>query len=189
MSDTQNTTKFKIPLLHCIIRIEQHKKNVPFQSHLFKQNHTLRVISSKSELVLIIFVSSLVQPHNSIATFIIVASHIYPPVIGQRQTPNIGRSAHFNCNDYFVIGGIRTRSGVSSDPMFLWISSNSCPLILLLVRSHQAEIMTVKRLIQRRNNVIRVRVEPRSCDQDHRKNDAFTLSARLPNIQTFLHYR
>ena len=48
--------------------------------------------------------------------------------------------------------------------MFLWISSNSCPLNLLLVRSHQAEIIIVKRLIQGRNNVTRVRVEPKSCD-------------------------
>ena len=51
---------------------------------------------------------------------------------------------------------------------------------LLLVRSHQAEIIIVKRLIQGRNNVTRVRVEPRSCDRGRRKNDAFTLSATLP---------
>ena len=65
-------------------------------------------------------------------------------------------------------------------PMFLWISSNSCPLNLLLVRSHQAEIFIVKRLIQGRNNVFTVRVEPRSCNQGHRKSEAFTLSATLP---------
>ena len=41
-------------------------------------------------------------------------------------------------------GGIRTCLEVSSDPMFLWIFSNSCPLSLLLVRSHQAEITIVK---------------------------------------------
>ena len=79
-----------------------------------------------------------------------------------------------------MIGGIRTCLGVSDDPMFLWISSNSCPLNLLLVRSHQAEIIIVKRLIQGRNSVTRVRVEPRSFDQGHRKNDAFTYSATLP---------
>ena len=79
-----------------------------------------------------------------------------------------------------MIGGIRTCLGVSVDPMFLWISSNSCPLNLLLVRSHQAEIIIVKRLIQRRNNVTRVRVEPRSFDQGRRKNDAFTHSDTLP---------
>ena len=56
----------------------------------------------------------------------------------------------FHFQDYFVIGGIRTSLGVSDDPMFLWISSNSCPLNLLLVRSHQAEIIIVKRLIQGR---------------------------------------
>ena len=53
-------------------------------------------------------------------------------------------------------------------PMFLWISSNSCPLNLLLVRSHQAEIIIVKRLIQGRNNVTRVGVELRSCDLGRR---------------------
>jgi len=39
---------------------------------------------------------------------------------------------------------------------------------LLLVRSHQAEIIIVKRLIQGRNNVsIWVEVEPRSRNRDH----------------------
>ena len=80
-----------------------------------------------------------------------------------------------------MIGGIRTCLGVSDDPMFLWISSNSCPLNLLLVRSHQAEIIIVKRLIQGRNSVTRVRVEPN--DQGRRKNDAFTYSATLPTKQ------
>ena len=88
----------------------------------------------------------------------------------------------FHYQDYFVIGGIRTCLGVSDDPMFLWISSNSCPLNLLLVRSHQAEIIIVKRLIQGRNSVTRVRVEPRSFDQGRRKNDAFTYSAALPTV-------
>ena len=64
-------------------------------------------------------------------------------------------------------------------PMFLRISSNSCPLNLLLVRSHQAEIISVKRLIQGRNNVTRVLVEPRSFDQGRLKNDAFTHSVTL----------
>ena len=63
--------------------------------------------------------------------------------------------------------------------MILWISSNSCPVNLLLVLSHQAEIIIVKRLIQRCNNVTRVRVEPRPFDQGRRKNDAFTHSATL----------
>ena len=70
----------------------------------------------------------------------------------------------FHYQDYFVIGGIYACLGVSNNPMFLWISSNSCPLNLLLVRSHQAEIIIVKRLIQGRNSVILVRVEPRSFD-------------------------
>ena len=86
----------------------------------------------------------------------------------------------FRCSDYFVIGGIRTCLGVSDDPMFLWISSNSCPLNLLLVRSHQAEIIIAKHLIQGRNSVTRVRVEPRSFDHGRRKNEAFTHSPTLP---------
>ena len=80
----------------------------------------------------------------------------------------------FHYNDYFVIGGIRTCLEVSDDPMLLWISSNSCPLNLLLVRSHQTEIIIVKRLIQERKNVNRVWVEPRPFDQGCCKNDAFT---------------
>ena len=84
--------------------------------------------------------------------------------------------------DYFVIEGIRTCLGVSDDPMFLWISSNTYPLNLLLVRSHQAEIIIVKRLIQGRNSVTRVRVEPKSFDQGRHKNNAFTHSATLPTI-------
>ena len=54
---------------------------------------------------------------------------------------------------------------------------------LLLVRSHQAEIIIIKRLIQGRNNVTRVRVEPRSFDQGYQKNDAFTHLATLPTIR------
>ena len=72
--------------------------------------------------------------------------------------------------------------------MFLLISSNSCPLNLLLVRSHQAEIIIVNGLIQGRNNVTRVRVEPRSFNQGRRKNDAFTHSAKLPTASTHSKY-
>ena len=38
-----------------------------------------------------------------------------------------------------------------------------------------AEIIIVKRLIQRHNNVTRVWVEPRSYDQSRRKNDGFII--------------
>ena len=68
--------------------------------------------------------------------------------------------ALFHSNDYFVIRGIRTCLRVSTDLMFLWVSSNFCPLTLLLVQSHQAEIIIVKHLITERNNVTRVRAEP-----------------------------
>ena len=64
--------------------------------------------------------------------------------------------------------------------MFLWISSNSCPLNLLLVRSHQAEINILTCFTQRRNNVTRVWVKPRSCDHGRRKSDAYILSIMLP---------
>ena len=70
--------------------------------------------------------------------------------------------------------------------MFLWIFSNSCSLNLLLVQSHQAEITIVKRLIQGRNNVTRVWVEPRSFDQGRCKNDALTHSATLPIAEGLL---
>ena len=59
--------------------------------------------------------------------------------------------------------------------MSLWISSNSSSLNLLHVRSHQEEIIILKRLIHGRNNVTRVRVEPKSCDHDRHKKDVVTL--------------
>ena len=83
----------------------------------------------------------------------------------------------FHCDNYFALGGIRTCLGVSSDPMLLWISLDSCPMNLLLVRSHQAEITIVKRLNQEHNNVTS-RVDPKLCDQGRCEN--FALSAALP---------
>ena len=71
---------------------------------------------------------------------VVVVAHIYPSVTGQHHT--------------LPVAGIRTCLEVSSDPMFLWISSNSCPLNLLLFRSHQADIIIVKRFVQGRNNII-----------------------------------
>ena len=61
--------------------------------------------------------------------------------------------------------------------MFLWILLNLCALNLLLVRSHQGEIiMIVKRLIQGRNNMTRVRVEPRLFDHGcHKKRRLYPL--------------
>ena len=82
----------------------------------------------------------------------------------------------FNCNDYFVLGGIRTCLGVSIVPVdfFEFLSTE------FAVRSKpQAEIIIVKRLVQERNNVTRVRVQPRSCDQGRSESDAFTHSAML----------
>ena len=57
--------------------------------------------------------------------------------------------------------------------MLPWISSNSCPLNLkLLSRDNHG-----KAFIQGRNYMTRVWVEPRSCDQNSRKNDALGHSA------------
>ena len=69
--------------------------------------------------------------------------------------------------------------------MFLWISWNSCPLNLLLVRSHQAETIIVKHLIQGRNSVTRVRVEPGPFDQGRRKNGTLTSLATLPTVEDY----
>ena len=82
----------------------------------------------------------------------------------------------FHCGNNFVLGEIRNCLGVSSDAMFPWISSNSCLLNLLLVRSLQAETNIIKRLIQGSSDVTRVQVEPRSCDHGRCENDVFMLS-------------
>ena len=63
--------------------------------------------------------------------------------------------------------------------MLVWIASKTRPLNLRLARSHQTEIIIVKRLIQRRNNVTSVLVEPNSCNHVGRKNNTFALSAAL----------
>ena len=64
--------------------------------------------------------------------------------------------------------------------LFAALSSlNFCPLNLLLVKSHQTEIIIVKRFVEGRDYVTRVRVEPRSCNQGRRKDGTFALSATL----------
>ena len=110
----------------------------------------------------------------------IVVVHIYP--LGQRQT----------LANYWMIGTLFIAVTTScleesapcyrifQDPMFLRIFSHSWPMNLLLVRSHRAEIIIVKRLIHGHNKVTRVRVGTRSCNQSRRKNDLSTLSATLP---------
>ena len=52
------------------------------------------------------------------------------------------------------------------------------------VLGHQAAIIIVKRLIEGRNNVTKVRVEPRSYNQGRLKKDAFALSVTLPTVYT-----
>ena len=73
-------------------------------------------------------------------------SPFYLPVSGQHRTLTLDDPRTFHCNDYLGFGEIRACLRVSCDPMFLWICSNSCSLNLLLVQSHQAEIIIVKRL-------------------------------------------
>ena len=122
------------------------------------------------------------QPSSSVFVFIFnlgscCCSAYLSSCHGTASDANLLDDPHtFHFNDYFVIGGIYSCLAVSDDPMFLWIS-NSRPLNLLLVGIYQAEIIIVKRHIQGRNSVTRVRVEPRSFDQGRRKNDAFTHSA------------
>jgi len=89
-------------------------------------------------------------------------------------------SYHEKTTATLYFGRIRTRLGVVHFRLFLIFDFFS--VNLLFFRSHQAEIIIVKRLIQERNNdVTKVRVEPRSRDNDYgcRQNDALTLSATL----------
>ena len=52
---------------------------------------------------------------------------------------------------------------------------------LLHVQSHKSKIIIVKRLIQGRNKVTRVRIESRSCNQGRRKSTPFQYFKRLQN--------
>ena len=114
---------------------------------------------------------------------VVVVVHIYRPVavlLDSVRRKLLDDPHAFNCN----ITVLRAWT----NPQLLRSFQSSCeffriiaPFNLLLVRSHHAKITIVKRLIQRcKNNVARVRVELRSCDQGCRKNDAFTLPATLP---------
>ena len=93
----------------------------------------------------------------------------------------MGRSAHFLL--HWLLRAWRNPHLVRSFqwPKFLVISLNSCPLNELLVWSHRAEIIIVKRLFQRRNNVTRVR----SDDDAIRvviKTTPLAFSATLPTF-------
>ena len=110
---------------------------------------------------------------------VIVVVHMFPPVTGQPWRQTIELYARFSLQWLLRARRKLHLFEISSDPMFLWITSNSCPMNLLLVRNHEAEIIIVKHFVLRCSNVTRVRIKPRSCDQGCRKNDAFTLSASL----------
>ena len=65
-----------------------------------------------------------------------ISAYLLSPVAGQlRMLTILDDQRTLHCNDYFVLGTIRTCLGVYVDPMFnvLWISSNSCRLNLMLV--------------------------------------------------------
>ena len=105
-----------------------------------------------------------------------------PPLCGRpcvRRLPD--DPITFHSNEYFVPGGIRTCLEVSSDPMLVYFFE-FLSTEFAAGRSNPAEVIIVKRLIQGRNNVTRVRIQPKLCDQCRRKNDAFTLSATLPTL-------
>ena len=113
--------------------------------------------------------------------FVLVVAHIYPPVTKQRKT----LTYRTICTLFITTttSWLEESAPAKGFPVIqcsCGFFSNSCPLNLLLVQSHQAEIIIVKRLIQGHNNVTRVQVEPRSFDQSHRKNYTITFSAPLP---------
>ena len=104
---------------------------------------------------------------------ILVLVYSYLLVTWQRQMQNTWWSGYFLLRWIFLVwrNPYTICLWVSSDPMYVWISSNSCPLNLLLVRSHQAALIIVKRFIQGRINVTGCKLNP-----DHAiKNDAFAL--------------
>ena len=95
-------------------------------------------------------------------------SAYYLPVTGERQTLNIGRSAHFLLQGLLCAWrNPHLLQRVSKDSMFVWISLNSCPLNFLLVRSLQIEIIITKCLIQGRNNVTRCELKPNHAIRVH----------------------
>ena len=73
------------------------------------------------------------------------------------------------------MGGIRISLEVFNVPVgfFKFLSTE------FVVRSHQAEIPSVNRLIHGHNIVTRMLVEPKLFDQGRREKDVFTLPAAL----------
>ena len=84
----------------------------------------------------------------------------------------------FHCENYFFL---EKSASALEFPVIHW----SCGFYrifftnLLLVRSHQADIIMIERLIQGSNNVTWVWMESRSCNQGRRKNDACAFAAAL----------
>ena len=93
-----------------------------------------------------------------LADFVVVQHIIYPLVTGSASDAN-----DWMIRTLFIAmttSYLEEFAPAWEFPVILWISSNSCPLNLHLVRSHQAEIIIVKRLNQGRNNVTRFRLNP-----------------------------
>ena len=122
---------------------------------------------SKISILLIVF-------FKSFRPVFMVELHINSPLTGQRQTLTF---------DMICLIFIAKRTSCleksahawkTAEPVFQWIFLHSSgPLNLLLVRCHQVEIIPVKRLTQERNNVTRMRFEPRSRNLGRRKKRRF----------------
>jgi len=92
---------------------------------------------------------------------------LYPPVTRQRRWRYI-------LDDSSLLWSCRF-------PKFPDDSFNFFPVTFLLVQSHHAEIIVVKRLIQGRNNTTKVGVEPRSCDHDHAADNEIYMLQKMLN--------
>ena len=84
----------------------------------------------------------------------------------------------------FYFGRIRARVGVDLFPSFPIDVLTFFHVNLLPFEGQQAKIIVVKHLIQGHNNVTRVRVEPRSCNQGCRKYNHyfFTVVLQEPSV-------
>ena len=112
---------------------------------------------------------------------VVVVLHIYP-FTGQRQTLTLERSGHFSL--HWLLRGWKNPHSAPAYRSF----QCSCGFLRILVHwiCCLFKAIIVKRLVQGRNNVTRVRVEARSCDQGRRKNDAFSPLPIRPRCRILL---
>ena len=112
---------------------------------------------------------------------VVVVLHIYP-FTGQRQTLTLERSGHFSL--HWLLRGWKNPHSAPAYRSF----QCSCGFLRILVHwiCCLFKAIIVKRLVQGRSNVTRVRVEARSCDQGRRKNDAFSPLPIRPRCRILL---